>query len=92
MTDKAITDTAALVHDLEDICARGYSVSRDETYSGVYGIGALIFGPGNVFVAEIAIAAPKTRMESAIMLSHAQKVIAVAAELSMQLGASQIAV
>lgn len=91
MTDQTITDAAVLAHDLKDVRARGYSVSRDETYAGVYGIGAPIFGPGNVVVAGIAIAAPKTRMESIILLSHAQKVIAVAAALSMQLGASEVA-
>ena len=91
MTDQTITDAAVLAHDLEDVRARGYSVSRDETYAGVYGIGAPIFGPANVVVAGIAIAAPKTRMESTTMLSHAQKVIAVAAVLSMQLGASEVA-
>lgn len=91
MTDQTITDPAVLAHDLEDIRARGYAISRDETYSGVYGIGAPVFGPGNVVAAGIAIAAPKTRMDSAEMLGHAQKVIAVAAALSALLGASGIA-
>jgi DNA-binding IclR family transcriptional regulator len=91
MTDQTITDPAVLAHDLQDVRARGYSVSRDETYYGVYGIGAPVYGPGNVVVAGIAIAAPKNRMESADLLIHAQKVIAVAAALSTELGASRAA-
>ena len=91
MTDRTITDAAVLAHDLEDIRARGYAISRDETYSGVYGIGAPVFGQGNVVAAGIAIAAPKTRMGSAEMLVHAQKVIVAAAALSALLGASVIA-
>ena len=91
MTDRTITDPAVLVHDLEDVRARGYSVSRDETYSGVYGIGAPVFGPGNTVVAGMAIAAPNARMNSVDILGHAQKVIAVAAALSTQLGAPEVA-
>lgn len=88
LTAETITDPAVLMHDLNDIRARGYAISRDETYSGVYGIGAPVFGPGNAVIAGIAIAAPKSRMDSADMLGHAQKVIAVAAALSTRLGAT----
>lgn len=86
LTAQTITDPAVLKHDLDDIRARGYAVSRDETYSGVYGIGAPVFGPGNTVIAGIAIAAPKSRMDAADMLDQAPKVVAVAHALSARLG------
>ena len=87
LTTETITDPAVLIHDLNDIRARGYAISRDETYAGVYGIGAPVFGPDNEVIAGVAIAAPKARMESAEILDHAQKVMAVAAALSTRFGA-----
>lgn len=82
LTDTTITDPAVLVHDLAEIRARGYAISREETYAGVYGIGAPVFGPGGSVAAGIAIAAPTSRMDSATMLEHAQKVMTAAKTVS----------
>ena len=86
LTDNTITDPAILTHDLAEARARGYAISREETYTGVYGIGVPVFGPGGSVVAGIAIAAPTFRMDSATMLEHAQKVMAAAEAISARLG------
>ncbi len=87
LTEKTITDPTVLTHDLDEIKARGYAISREETYPGVYGIGAPVFGPGGAITGGIAIAAPLFRMESVSMLDHAQRVVATAQALSQRLGA-----
>ena len=46
LTDKTIIDPTVLTHDLDEIKARGYAISREETYPGVYGCGAPVFGRG----------------------------------------------
>ena len=86
LTDNTITDPAILIHDLAEARARGYAISREETYTGVYGIGVPVFGHGGSVVAGIAIAAPTFRMDSATMLEHAQKVMAAAETISARLG------
>jgi DNA-binding IclR family transcriptional regulator len=86
LTETTITDPAVLAHDLAEIRTRGYAISREETYAGVYGIGAPIFGPGGSVVAGIAIAAPIFRMDSSTMLEHAQKVMKAAETVSARVG------
>ena len=75
-----------LESNLAEARARGYAISREETYTGVYGIGVPVFGHGGSVVAGIAIAAPTFRMDSATMLEHAQKVMAAAETISARLG------
>jgi len=86
LTDTTITDPAVLAYDLAEIRTRGYAISREETYAGVYGIGAPVFGPGGAVVAGIAIAAPTFRMDSSTMLDHAQKVMTAAETVSARFG------
>lgn len=82
LTDRTITDPAVLAHDLDEIRARGYSISREETYSGVYGIGAPVMDATGVVTAGIAIAAPEMRMDATTMLEHAQRIVGAAQRLS----------
>ncbi len=86
LTEMTITNPSVLMHDLDEIRARGYAISREETYPGVYGIGAPVFGPGGAIAGGIAVAAPLFRMQAATMLDHAQRVVGVAAALSQKLG------
>ncbi len=86
LTEKTITNSTVLAHDLDEIRARGYAISREETYPGVYGIGAPVFGPGGAIAGGIAVAAPLFRMEAATMLDHAKRVVGVAGALSQRLG------
>ncbi len=87
LTDRTITESTVLAHDLDEIKARGYAISREETYPGVYGIGAPVFGPGGAIAGGIAVAAPLFRMDAATMLDHAQRIVATAHALSQRLGA-----
>ena len=86
LTERTLTDPSVLAHDLDEIRARGYAVSREETYPGVYGIGAPVFGPGGAISGGIAIAAPLVRMDAATMLDHAQRIVATAEALSRRIG------
>ncbi len=86
LTEKTITDASVLTHDLDEIRARGYAISREETYPGVYGIGAPVFGPGSGIAGGIAIAAPLFRMDAATMLDNAKRLVDVAGALSQRLG------
>jgi len=86
LTHTTITDSTVLAHDLEETRARGYAISREETYAGVYGVAAPVFGPSGSVVAGVAIAAPTSRMDSTTMLSHAQKVMTVANAVGARLG------
>ncbi len=86
LTEKTITNATVLAHDLDEIRARGYAISREESYPGVYGIGAPVFGPGGAIAGGIAVAAPLFRMEAATMLDHAKRVVSVAEALSQKLG------
>ena len=88
LTDKTITDPGVLAHDLGEIRARGYAISREETYPGVYGLGAPVFGPGGGIAGGIAVAAPLFRMEATTMLDHAKRVVSAADRLSQKLGTS----
>lgn len=87
LTENTITDRNVLAHDLDEIKARGYAISREESHPGVYGIGAPVFGPGGVIAGGIAVAAPSFRMDAATMLDHARRVVATAKALSNRLGA-----
>lgn len=86
LTEKTLTDPTVLAHDLDEIKARGYAISREETYSGVYGVGAPVFGPGGAIAGGIAVAAPLFRMDATAMLDHAQRIVATAEALSRRLG------
>lgn len=86
LTESTITDSAVLAHDLAEIRTRGYAISREETYAGVYGIGAPVFGTGGSVVAGVAIAAPTFRMDAATILKHAQIVMTTAETVSARFG------
>lgn len=88
LTGNTITDPAVLAHDLKEIKARGYAISREETYPGVYGIGAPVTGPGGTIAGSVAVAAPLFRMNPATILDHAQRVVATAEALSRRIGGS----
>ncbi|MEJ5023058.1 IclR family transcriptional regulator [Ochrobactrum vermis] len=62
-TPMTITDPDILKADLNQAKARGYSISHEETYSGVVGAGCAFFGWGTTPVGSIAIAVPLHRID-----------------------------
>lgn len=86
IAEHTLTDPAVLAHDLAEIRARGYSISREETSPGVYGIGAPVFGVHRAVAGSIAVAAPLFRMTSGNMLDYARYVVEAADEISRSLG------
>ncbi len=86
LTPTTITDPAVLRHDLEEIRLRGYAISREETYPGVYGVGAPVIGPGGSVAGSVAVAAPLSRIDTVTILDHAKRVVSTAKTLSERLG------
>lgn len=58
MTENTIIDPVRLMNEIEDTRARGYSISREETYTGVAGVGAPFFWPDGRPAGSLAVAAP----------------------------------
>lgn len=86
ITDHTICDPPLLARDLDEIKARGYAISREETYPGVIGVGAPIFGPDDMVTGSIGVAAPNFRMKAGTVLRYAQRLTEAAAEVSRRLG------
>lgn len=90
ITDHTICDPVLLARDLEDIKARGYALSREETFPGVFGIGAPFFGSGSAVAGSVAIGAPNFRMKAGTVLDYARRVTAAAAAITRLLGGSDV--
>ncbi len=76
VTENTPTDPASIRGDLEMTASRGYSISTEETYPGVAGVGAAFRGPDGSPVGSIAIAAPMQRVNSAKLDEYGQMLVA----------------
>ncbi len=85
LTPYSITDPAALRTDLAAIAERGYALSRQETYVGVFGAGCAFHGWGTRPLGSIAIAAPLSRVSDQRLEEFGALVRAAAEEISLRL-------
>lgn len=85
-TPFTITDPAGLRTDLGRTRERGYSVSRQETYVGVNGVGAPVFWGDGRPAGSIAIACPIHRADDAAIAQFGALVVEAAAQVTAALG------
>ncbi len=75
-----------LREDLEIIRKRGFSVSREEMYDGVVGVGAPIFSESGKCIATIAVSGPKIRINDARIREYGQLVCDASMKISREMG------
>jgi len=86
ITDKTITDTAAMMADLQDVRARGYAVSRGERTVGAVGIGCPILGRDGSAIGGIMMTIPEYRFRRSMEKGIAAAIHDGARWISRQLG------
>lgn len=86
LTEKTITDPRRLKRDIAETLRRGYSVSREETYRGVEGVGAPILDAAQNVIGSLAIAAPIHRTAERELEHYGALVRDSAIDLTRSLG------
>jgi DNA-binding IclR family transcriptional regulator len=86
ITDKTITDTAALMADLQDVRAKGYAVSKGERTVGAVGIGCPILGRDGSAIGGIMMTIPEYRYRKSMEKGIAAAIHDGARWISRQLG------
>ena len=86
ITARTIVDEAGLRADIERTLARGYAVSREETYEGVVGVAAAYIGPNDRPLGSIAIAGPMQRIDEKLVDRYGALLVAAAAEIQSFVG------
>ena len=86
ITDKTITDTAALMVDLEDVRVKGYAVSKGERTVGAVGIGCPILGRHGSAIGGIMMTIPEYRFRKSMEQDIAAAIHDGARWISYQLG------
>lgn len=88
-TGKALPAKSELDRELAEIRLRGYALSDGEKLPDARGIAAPVFGPKGVFGC-ICLTSPKSRMPHGDIAAIGQEIVARAATLSRDLGASSL--
>ncbi|WP_347266518.1 HTH-type transcriptional regulator BhcR [Paracoccus sp. (in: a-proteobacteria)] len=86
-TDKTLTAPQALIEDLAQIRARGYSLDNEERTPGMRCIAAPIFDLAGEAAAGISVSGPTLRMSDARLAAMSEAVISAARELSFGMAA-----
>ena len=86
VTDRTITDPAALAGQLEVIRRQGFSTDDEESIIGVSCVGAPVLDGNGRAVAAIAVQAPTARMTPDRMATLGPRVIEVARQIALELG------
>lgn len=83
---RTIASRSGLLHALEQIRERGYSVSLEESEVGVSSVGAPVFGHDGDVVAAISVAGPTQRVTESALPRIASKVVRAADAISRGMG------
>ncbi len=86
ITNSTITDTTALMADLQDVRAKGYAVSKGERTVGAVGIGCPILGRDGAAVGGIMMTIPEYRYRRSMERDIAAAIHDGARWISRQLG------
>lgn len=86
MTPKTVTEREILIRDLEDVRAKGYSVSHGERFEDVIGVAAPIFDSASKVVAAINVAGPALRFTDQVVAGHIPALLRLADRISELLG------
>jgi DNA-binding IclR family transcriptional regulator len=86
LTDKTITDEAALYKHLEEIRQKGYAIDDEENEKGLRCVAAPIMDYSGRVIAAISIAGPTTRISTDSLEKMANLVVEAGLEISSKLG------
>ncbi|WP_028309675.1 IclR family transcriptional regulator [Desulfitibacter alkalitolerans] len=86
LTDKTITDEAALYKHLEEIRQKGYAIDDEENEKGLRCVAAPIMDYSGRVIAAISIAGPTTRISTDSLEKMAELVVEAGLEISSKLG------
>jgi DNA-binding IclR family transcriptional regulator len=85
VTDRTVTDAAALARELEQIRERGYAVSSGERQAGAASVAAPVLDRGGRLLAVISVCGPQDRFEP-LTERHAETLLDALAGLSATIG------
>jgi IclR family acetate operon transcriptional repressor len=85
LTPITITSGRALLHDLEEARARGYTVNRGERLEGVRGVAAPVFDTQGNVTAAVAVQGPDVRIRDDRLDDLGRLVISTAKEIATML-------
>ncbi len=86
LTEKTLVTRAALVADLERIRVRGYAIDDEEIERGLRCIGAPVRDYTGLVIGAVSVSGPAFRIPKTRVSALGAAVIAVARELSAELG------
>ncbi len=79
-TPHTVTDLATLLHELEVIRSRGFSIADGDWYEDVMAVGAPVRNHRNEVVAGLAVGGPRTRLSPSILETRLGPTVVKAAE------------
>jgi DNA-binding IclR family transcriptional regulator len=85
-TPKTLTQRRQLLSDLEKTRQRGYSMDQEETVSGLFCIGAPIFGQGGNLVASISLSGNPQHFTGKRLQEMSERLLKAAGEISGTMG------
>lgn len=63
MTDYTVSDADELLHEIEEIRARGYAFNREESLQGTNAVGVAITEPGGEVIGALSVTGPSHRLK-----------------------------
>jgi len=86
LTQRTITNRAALLIELEDVRRRSFAVTAEELEPGLVAVASPVYRDGGTVVAAISVSAPANRLNSGELADVASACVAEGNALSLLLG------
>ncbi len=89
-TDKTITDKDVFLEELQEVRRRGFAISNEEHYEGVFAVGAAVTNHEHKPIAAVSIAAPAHRVHGGRQKLMEAEIVKAAATISQIAGHSRL--